>query len=90
MPPVPPKVARLSRPPGCYNIVQARRTDEGREGQEEEQRTSNDGRRSQPLRGELVVDEMGALSLLKFVFWWSIIAALTLESASSAKVPVSA
>ena len=37
-----------------------------------------------------MVDEMGALSLLKFVFWWSIIAALTLESASSAKVTVSA
>jgi len=76
------EAARLSYRPGLKT--------EGREGQEEEQRTSNDGRRSQPLRGELVVDEMGALSLLKFVFWWSIIAALTLESASSAKVTVSA
>ena len=37
------------------------------------------------------VDEMGALALLKLVFWGStIIAALTVDSASSAKVTVSA
>ena len=40
---------------------------------------------------EPVVDEMGALALLKLVFWGStIIAALTVDSASSAKVTVSA
>ena len=38
-----------------------------------------------------MVDEMGAQALLKFAFWWSsIIAALTVDSASSAKVTVSA